>query len=412
MVAFFLANTNVLVAQTLTVCKRLPCARWQLTPASAHTLEQLHVSPTVFVLVSLVVGVFSALVWFAIAGVIAWRQSRQWLALLTSLLLITQGVTQMSGSTATPFEFSAPQWRLAFSVIVMLSLILYLLVFSLFPTGRFVPGWAGWAIVLVGPPILVYFSKLSPSPTFESTLNPLFVAFFASVIVGIMGTQIYRFQRVSTQVERQQTKWVILSVSEGVLVGTTYFVLPLLFPALGQPDSLYFVLARPAYNILWLLVPVCFGIAILRYHLWDIDAIINKALVYGLLTGVLAVIFVGVVIGLQAIARTTTGQNSPIALVASTLLIAGLIQPVRSRIQKVIDRHFYRAKYDARKAVEAFNASLRQELSLTDLRERLIGVVKETMQPAHVSLWLAPPDAEEPVTPIPSTPASRTEATS
>jgi hypothetical protein len=406
MVAFFLANVNVLVAQTLTVCKRSPCARWQLTPASAPALEQLHVSPSVFALVSLIVSVFSALVWFAMAGVIAWRQSRQWLALLTSLLLITQGVTQMSGSTATPFEFSAPLWRLAFSLIAMLSMALYLLVFSLFPTGRFVPGWTRWAIALVGPTILVYFayfgylSTLSSSPNFESALNPLFAVFFAGVVLGMMGIQIYRYRRVSTPVERQQTKLVVLSVIEGVVVGTAYFLLPLIFPALGQPDSLYFLLARPAYNVLWLLVPVCFGVAILRYHLWDIDTIINRALVYGLLTSILGVIFVGVVIGLQAIARTTTGQDSPVALVASTLLIAGLVQPLRSRIQKVIDRHFYRAKYDAQKTLANFSATLRQEVSLAELQERLVAVVEMTMQPTHAFLWIAPPYLAESSSPL------------
>jgi hypothetical protein len=218
---------------------------------------------------------------------------------------------------------------------------------------------------------------------------------FAGVVLGIMATQTYRYRQVSTPVERQQTKWIVLSVIEGVLVGTAYFSLPIVFPALSRPDSLYFLLARPAYNVLWLFVPVCFGVAILRYHLWDIDAIINKALVYGLLTGILAVIFVGVVIGLQAIARTTTGQDSPIALVASTLLIAGLVQPLRSRIQKVIDRRFYRAKYDAQKTLVAFSATLRNEVSLSEVQLRLVGVVEETFRPTHVSLWLAAPSGSQ-----------------
>jgi hypothetical protein len=391
MVAFFVANVTVFVGQMRSTCQRPPCARWQLTPASVQTLEGLHVSPSVFALLSLVVSVFSTLVWFAIAAVIAWRQFRQWLALLTSLLLIAQGVTQMSGSTATPMDFIAPVWHLTFLLIAMLSIALYLLVFSLFPTGRFVPSWARWAIALVAPAVFVYMFMLPSSPTHEMVVSPLFVVFFSSVIFGIMVAQIYRYRRVSTPVERQQTKWVVLSVCEGVSVGFVYFSLPLLFPALSQPDSLYFLLARPAYNLLWLFIPVCVGIAILRYNLWDVDAIINVALVYGSLSFILGGIYVGLIIGLQSLVRGATGQDSGLAVVASTLLIVALFNPLRHRLQKSIDQRFYRSKYDAQKTLAAFGASLRQEVSLTELHARLLAVVEETMQPAHVSLWLAEP---------------------
>jgi hypothetical protein len=391
MVAFFVANVTVFVDQMRTVCQRPPCARWQLTPASVRTLEPLHVSPSVFALLSLVVSVFSTLVWFAIAAVIAWRQFRQWLALLTSLLLIAQGVTQMSGSTATPLDFIAPVWHLTFLLIAMLSIALYLLVFSLFPTGRFVPRWLRWAIALVAPVVFVFALMIPSSPTHEIVLDPLSVVFFSSVIFGIMGAQIYRYRRVSTPTERQQTKWVVLSVIEGPVVGIVYFSLPLLFPALSQPDSLYFLLARPAYNLLWLFIPVCVGIAILRYNLWDIDALINMALVYGSLSFILGGVYVGLIIGLQSLVRGATGQDSPLAIVASTLLIVALFNPLRHRLQKTIDQRFYRSKYDAQKTLAAFSASLRQEVDLAELRQRLVGVVEETMQPSHVSLWLRPP---------------------
>jgi hypothetical protein len=132
-------------------------------------------------------------------------------------------------------------------------------------------------------------------------------------------------------------------------------------------------------------------IAIQRYHLYEIDRIINKALVYGALSVILAAIYVMGVIGLQALARTVAGQESPIALVASALLIAGLFQPLRSRLQKLIDQRFYRSKYDAQKTLASFSATVRQEVSLTELQQGLVAVVTETMQPLHISLWLAPP---------------------
>ena len=141
--------------------------------------------------------------------------------------------------------------------------------------------------------------------------------------------------------------------------------------------------------------PIAIGIAILRYRLYEIDTLINRTLVYGLLTAMLvALYFVGIVV-LQRGIVFLTGQQSTLAVVASTLLIAALFAPLRRRIQGFIDRRFYRRKYDARKTLEAFSAQLRNETDLEALSEDLVGVVEETMQPAHVSLWLRPETASK-----------------
>jgi hypothetical protein len=141
------------------------------------------------------------------------------------------------------------------------------------------------------------------------------------------------------------------------------------------------------------LLPVATAIAILKYRLYDIDRIINRTLVYGALTVTLVGVYVGSVLSIQYAFRGLTGSRSQLAIVAFTLLIAALFNPLRSRIQSVIDRRFYRRKYDARKTLEAFSTKLKNETDLEALNNDLVGVVKETMQPAHVSVWLRPDTA-------------------
>jgi hypothetical protein len=153
------------------------------------------------------------------------------------------------------------------------------------------------------------------------------------------------------------------------------------------------VLLLPALTLL----PIAVGIAILKYHLYDIDLIINRTLVYGFLTTILAGLYFGGVTATEAIFRSLTGQEQQpqLAIVISTLVIAALFNPLRRRIQSFIDRRFYRRKYDAAKTLEAFSAKLRDETDLDALRDDLVGVVRETMQPAHVSLWLRPDTASK-----------------
>jgi hypothetical protein len=140
-------------------------------------------------------------------------------------------------------------------------------------------------------------------------------------------------------------------------------------------------------------LPAAIGIAILRYRLYDIDVVINRTLVYGSLTGILALVYFGGVTATQALLRTLTSQQElpQLVIVASTLLIAALFNPLRRRVQGFVDRRFYRRKYDARKTLEGFSARLRDETDLEALSEDLVGVVRETIQPAHVRLWLRSP---------------------
>jgi hypothetical protein len=146
-------------------------------------------------------------------------------------------------------------------------------------------------------------------------------------------------------------------------------------------------------NLMLMSIPVAVGIAIFRYRLYDIDWIINRTLVYGSLTAMLVALYFGGIVVLQRVFVLLTGQQSTLAVVASTLAIAALFVPLRRRVQGFVDRRFYRRKYDARKTLEAFSLKLRDETDLNALNTELVRVVRETMQPAHVSLWLRPETA-------------------
>jgi hypothetical protein len=216
------------------------------------------------------------------------------------------------------------------------------------------------------------------------------VTISAFICIGL-GSQIYRYRRVSGPVQRQQTKWVVFGTVLAGL-GMVGFTLPFkTSPTLAQFGSPYAFALKTGVLCSMLLIPLSIGIAILRHRLWDVDIIINRALVYGVLTASLALVYAGGVVGLQGIFRTLAGQESDLAIVASTLAIAVLFQPLRRLVQGLIDRRFYRRKYDAAQTLAAFNTRLRDEVDLDSVTDDLVAVVRETLQPSHVSLWLRPP---------------------
>ena len=210
------------------------------------------------------------------------------------------------------------------------------------------------------------------------TVAAMTVAAASAIFIVLMLSAlslVARYRRTGG-VERQQLKWFALAavVAASSLVGQL----------LGE--ALWNLLIAATNTALYVAV----GVAILRHRLYDIDLLINRALVYGSLTAMLALVYVGGVVGLQAAFRTISGQESTLAVVASTIAIAALFVPLRRRVQGFVDRRFYRRKYDAAKTLEAFGSRLRNETDLEALSGDLVGVASRTVQPAHVSLWLRP----------------------
>jgi hypothetical protein len=393
--SIFIASLPAYVAQLQTVCTGVTCvyAYGQLTPGSAQALQNLGLSIGGYAVSILALITASMLVSFVVAGLVFWRRSDDWMAMLVSLFLVTFGVNFSVQAQAILATNVHSAWYWSLNILIGLGWALLSLLLYLFPDGRFVPHWMrSLAVFAVASNIF-----LNAYPDAFSTFPPWVIGaiFLVSGGSGVVA-QIYRYARVSGPVQRQQTKWVVFGFAATTLVILGRLVPLLIFPSLSASSSFYILLSTYVYPPGLLLIPLTLGIAILRYRLWDIDILINRTLVYGILTALLAVVYVGLVITLQALFKGVTGQvgASPLVIVISTLAIAALFQPLRHRIQKIIDRRFYRRKYDAVRTLAAFSATLRNEVDLSQLSEQLVAVVQETMQPASVSLWLRTPSQE------------------
>jgi hypothetical protein len=277
-------------------------------------------------------------------------------------------------------------WLQGWFWMLFIGLIVFLLL--LFPTGRLPSSrwrpfaWVSVAVISAG---VIWSSIISPDVGFNAPPSP--VQLSVLLLGGVAAASLVIGRRAARGVERQQIKWLlyvgpIFFVAAGLHIGFYYFWLP--EGSWGLWASYLLVIVGG------LSAPIAIGIAILRYRLYEIDLLINRTLVYGSLTVTLVALYFGGIVLLQRVFVLLTGQQSTLAVVASTLLIAALFTPLRRRIQSFIDKRFYRRKYDARKTLEAFSSKLRDETDLNALSEDLTSVVRETMQPAHVSLWLRP----------------------
>jgi hypothetical protein len=354
-------------------------------------LKSVGVSVDFYAVYLILVPAASAVIWIAVGVVIFWRKSDDWMALFTSLTLLTFAVFFMNAGPIVLAEQHPSMW-LPVHLLAIFSSLSFALFLYLFPTGRFVPRWTRWILILWAVhEIAYYFFPHSILNTDRSLPVLDFVIISTFLCVGI-GSQIYRYRRVSGPIQRQQTKWVVFGTATSLLGLIGLELILFSSPTLAQFSSPYsFVLQAGTYCFM-LLIPLSIGVAIVHDRLWDIDIVINRTLVYGALTASLVLVYLGGVAATQAIFYTFTGREEQpqLAIVASTLVIAALFTPLRRRIQSFIDRRFYRRKYDARKTLEAFSAELREETDLEALSEDLLEAVRETMQPTHLSLWLRP----------------------
>lgn len=383
----FVSSIPTFLADVQTLCQGASCVYQQPTLATVQSLHHLSLSITTYAAISIAINSILALLGCGVSAVIVWRRPRDWMVLLTTAMLITQALYELN-YLPTPFNNPASPWYPTGLFLSSFAPLLVIIFCVVFPNGRIVPRWLGW--VLLGMILVNLPFSLVPSLPFSSLVDTLFTI---SAFPLFLGAQIYRYRCVSTTVERQQTKWVVYSVSITLLAFIAWYIPQPIYPALSQTGTLYTMIGGPLLALFFCLSAVGIAIAIMHYRLWDIDILINRTLVYGSLTFILAACYAGLIVGLESLAVVLTGRASqhPVVLVISTLMIAALFQPLRKRLQNLIDRRFYRRKYDMGKTLAAFNAALRHEVDLNELREHLLAIVQETMQPTHVSLWLRPP---------------------
>jgi hypothetical protein len=344
------------------------------TPEGVRALQDAGLSVRTYALLNVVLDKVFQLVWFMVGALIFWRRSDDSMALLVSMFLVSFGPVTVDTTAADALVTSHPAWLLPVLSVAIVGQVCVTLFFLLFPSGQFVPRWTRWlAVALIANqvPDVLYPGLYSQSLALERISFWVFVG----GVVSLVWSQVYRYRRVSSPAQRRQTKWVVFGTTLGV-AGTFPFQVPVDLALVGGDTPLALLLLRTGFALSFLLLPLSISVAVLRSHLFDIDVLINRTLVYGSLTTVLVAVYFGGVVGLQRLLSPLVGEGNQLVIVASTLAIAALFNPLRRRIQAFIDRRFYRKKYDARKTLEGFSAKLREETDLDALSEDLVGVVR------------------------------------
>lgn len=383
----FVFSLPTYYTQMQIICPTLPGCSFtgQLSRGTLPWFQSVHLSVSAYAFSLLALATIHALLSVIIGIVIVWRlwgKSNELFGLLTSFVLILWGTIANASGSFRDFSAATP---LFLQIVGTLGFVLFWpalgVVLVTFPTGRFAPRWT-WIV------ILLWIVQIPLYSLFEHGGSPLLFAGLRLLYWGSSFAVLYwRYWHLYSHAQQQQTKWLLYGFAPFYLIYLLYGALQSI-PALNTSNSLYLVVSPLLLLLVHLIVPLAVSIALLHYRLWDIDLLIKRTLVYGTLSVSLGLIYVGLIVGLQILLQGLMSRGNALVIVASTLAIAALFQPLRSRIQRFIDRRFYRRKYDAAKTVAAFNRTLRAEVDLDQLCEQLLAVVEQTMQPSHLSLWL------------------------
>ena len=359
------------------------CGPWSVSREDLALAQQAGLPVQAMAAIPLATAVVTKLIFFLVGVFIFWRRSDDWIALLLSLMLTLfalEGIDNLG------------PWMPVVTVLYAVAALIFVMLPFVFPSGRFAPRWTLWvfwplAVASLLATVLPQLGLPIDDRIYAIALITPFGAWFVVAVYAV----IYRYTRISSLTERQQTKWVMAGLLGTFILFVPFILVTVFFPP-SQPSlervMFMYLVYLPLYVFAYLCLPGGIAFAILRYRLYDIDVIIRRTLVYTTVTGLLALVYFGSIVILQAVFQSVTGERSAFVIVVSTLLIAALFTPLRRRIQAVIDRRFFRKKYDAQQVLARFAITARDETDMNALSVELVNVVKETMAPTSMSIWL------------------------
>jgi hypothetical protein len=389
------AGTLFRFSQLQAVCPSSRCPFFQLTATDAQVLEQLGLSRTFYAAYLTAFGLLVVIAFVGTAGVLCWRTAGRRMPLFTAFGLLAF-LTFFLVSFMDALILARPEWRFAVAALQAYGLWFAVVFLYRFPDGQFVPHWSRFvtlpASVCAFAPFILPSLRAIWTP--HSSSGWLWLILLTGLVGGGLAAQIYRFRHIATPAERQQTKWVLVGLAIYIVGGQLIILAPTLAPPLrvaGLPRMLYYI-GGGALNAVFLLVFLASLLrAILRYRLFEIDGLIRRTLVYSVLSGALTLVYLASVVALEALSRVFADARSDVVTVLATLLIAALFHPLRRQVQTLIDRRFYRSRYDAAATLAAFGTRLYTITELDVLIDELLGVAKDTLHPTHVTLWLRQP---------------------
>jgi hypothetical protein len=338
----------------------------RLTEGQASVFKDLGLTPEFFAAYTIALPVGTMVVFTVVGTVIFLRRSEDRMALFSAFMLVLFGGAALTADVPAALAASHPALWFPVHLLDYLGQVAFGVFFYIFPSGRFGPRWTRWLALAVA--LLFVPTIFFQGSSVDILEGPAFVCF----LVSLVAAQVYRYRWLSSPPQRQQTKWVVFAVAVALVGFAALLTLVNVVPSRGPMGPVGEMVGQTLVYGLIALIPLSIGAAILRSGLYDIDLLINRTLVYGSLTAVLVALYFGAIVLLQRLFVVLTGEQSTIAVVASTLAIAALFAPLRRRVQGFVDRRFYRSKYDAAKTLEAFSATLREETDLGKLRRHLV----------------------------------------
>jgi signal transduction histidine kinase len=386
----FFVSLPVYLAQLQTLCTGTygtTCTYLQLSPQQGEVLKGLGLSPSDYAAYTVALVLALTVVCLVVSTLIVWRRSHDRMALLVALMLVTLGPIILTSGLGGPSLWQVPNECLYF-----LGEALFVLVFLLFPSGQFVPSWTRWTfVVFLAVQVPTIFFPHAPF-MLKIHVDPLGYLLLVGEVAIAVAVQLYRYRRVSSPLQRQQTKWVVFGFAVPLTVYLGGTVLYLIFPALAEPQSPYgapYQLALNASICLLLLIPLSFGFAMLRSRLWEIDSIITRTLVYGLLTAIVVGVYV-LVVGLLGTLLHAFG-NVLISLLA-TGVVAVLFHPLRARLQRVVNRLVYGDRDEPYSVLSRLASRLEATLAPESVLPTIVETVAQALKLPYVAIALKQSD--------------------